>query len=40
MNMTNQTYELSDFKAPSGAADWCPRCDWAQTCVDCRACWI
>jgi hypothetical protein len=38
--MTNQTYEMSAFKAPSWAGDWCPRCDWAQSCLDCRACWI
>ena len=38
--MAGQTYDLSDFKAPSGAGDWCARCEWAQTCSDCRAGWI
>jgi hypothetical protein len=32
--------EISLFQAPSWAGDWCPRCDWAQTCTDCRAGWI
>lgn len=40
MNMTNRTYDMASFKAPSWAGDWCPRCDWAQTCTDCRAGWI
>ena len=31
---------LAEFRAPSWATDWCPRCDWAQTCTDCRALWI
>lgn len=31
---------LLEFKAPAWAAGgWCARCDWAQTCADCRAGW-
>lgn len=39
--MTEPTYDMAAFKAPSwAAADWCARCDWSQTCTDCRAGWI
>ena len=30
---------LSEFKAPSWAGHWCPRCDWDATCPDCRRHW-
>ena len=39
-NMTNEPFDMAAFKAPSWAGDWCPRCEWAQTCTDCRAGWI
>ena len=39
MTTTNQ-HDLQEFRAPSWAGDWCPKCDWAQTCTDCRALWI
>jgi hypothetical protein len=38
--MTNEHFDMAAFKAPSWAGDWCARCDWAQTCTDCRAGWI
>ena len=38
---TNQPRQplLAEFRAPSWAGDWCPRCEWAQTCSACRAQW-
>jgi hypothetical protein len=40
MNDNHQHHEISLFQAPGWAGDWCARCEWAQTCTDCRAGWI